>query len=128
MAGSHKQSPKLIFVYNADSGLKNAIKDSAHKLFSPRTYQCKLCELTYSPIKEKRVWKKFRTASNYDMKFLHADEFENLYRSKFRPSFDLPVVLIENQYDLDVLISSKTFDDLKSVDQLIDKIENLIER
>ena len=114
---------KLIFVYNADSGLRNAIKDSAHKILSPKTYQCKLCELTYGPFKEKKKWKAFRKNSNVEMKFLHADEFELLYKSKFRPAFELPVVLLENQYDLEVLISSKTFESIETLETLMSKIE-----
>jgi len=39
---------KLIFVYNADSGLLNAMKDWAHKIVSPETYPCSLCALTYN--------------------------------------------------------------------------------
>lgn len=121
-----ENKPKLIFVYNADSGLKNAIVDSAHKILSPKTYQCKLCELTYGPFKEKKKWKAFRKNTDVDMKFLHADEFEHLYKSKFRPVFDLPVVLIENQYDLDVLISSKGLNGIDSLDNLISKIKRNI--
>jgi hypothetical protein len=123
---SNESNAKLIFVYNADSGLRNAIKDSAHKILSPKTYQCKLCDLTFGPFKEKKKWKKFRKESGVEMKFLHADEFEKLYKSKFRPSFILPVVLIENQYDLDILISHEGLDELKSVDELINKIIRII--
>jgi len=118
--------PKLIFVYNADSGLKNAVLDSAHKILSPKTYQCRLCDLTYGAFKEKKAWKKFRKETDIEMKFLHADEFENLYKSKFRPAFELPVVLIENQYDLDVLISSKGFEKIKTCDELIKKLKGLV--
>jgi hypothetical protein len=121
------QTAKLIFVYNADSGLKNAIKDSAQKILRPKTYQCKLCELTFGPFKEKKKWKVFKNNSKLVMKFLHADEFEKLYKSKFRPAFQLPVVLIENQYDLDILISSQGLDELHSVDELIDKIEAILD-
>jgi hypothetical protein len=38
---------KLLFVYNADSGLAAALFDSAHKLLSPQTYACNLCALTH---------------------------------------------------------------------------------
>ena len=120
--------PKLIFVYNADSGLKNAVFDSAHKIFSPKTYQCKLCDLTYGAFKEKKAWKNFRKQCDIEMKFLHADEFEMLYKSKFRPAFELPVILIENQYDLDVLISSKGLDKIKDCDSLIEKLKLLIDK
>ena len=49
----------LVFVYNADSGLFNAVSDAAHKIFSPRTYQCNLCALTHSAIGMRREWKQF---------------------------------------------------------------------
>ena len=38
---------KLIFIYNADSGLFNTVTDIAHKIFSPETYSCNLCALTH---------------------------------------------------------------------------------
>ncbi len=38
----------LVFVYNADSGLFNTVTGMAHKIFSPGTYECNLCALTYS--------------------------------------------------------------------------------
>ncbi|WP_232221892.1 hypothetical protein [Methanococcoides burtonii] len=37
----------LIFVYNADSGLINEMKDYVHKIVSPSTYECNLCAITY---------------------------------------------------------------------------------
>ena len=122
----NNNKPKLIFVYNADSGLKNAVLDSAHKIFSPKTYQCKLCELTYGAFKEKKVWKKFRQESDVEMKFLHADEFNKLYKSKFRPVFELPVVLVEDQYELDLLMSHNTLEQIKTVKELIDRINRYI--
>jgi len=120
--------PKLIFVYNADSGLKNALIDSAHKILSPKTYQCKLCELTYGALKEKKAWKKFRQNSDVEMKFLHADEFNTLYKSKFRPAFELPVVLLENQYELELLLSNKALYDINDIQTLIIRIESYLEK
>lgn len=122
----NKTKPKLIFVYNADSGLKNAVIDSAHKIISPKTYQCRLCDLTYGAFKEKKAWKNFRKQSNVEMKFLHADEFEQLYKSKFRPAFELPIILIENQYDLEVLMSSQGLDAIEDCESLIKKLKALL--
>ncbi|WP_273567857.1 hypothetical protein [Maribacter halichondriae] len=51
---------KLIFIYNADSGFRNAIIDGAHKILSPNTYECNLCELTFGAFTENKVWAKFR--------------------------------------------------------------------
>jgi hypothetical protein len=120
------EKPKLIFVYNADSGFKNLMIDVAHKIFSPKTYPCKLCDLTYGKLSERKAWKKFRKQANAEMKFLHADEFKALYKSKFRPAFQLPVVLIEEQYDLQVLISQNALNDIDDVETLIDKISEIL--
>ncbi|WP_241234677.1 hypothetical protein [Nonlabens ponticola] len=51
---------KLIFVYNANSGRINSWLDSAHKIISPSTYQCKLCELTHGAFTEHDEWSRFR--------------------------------------------------------------------
>ena len=51
---------KLIFIYNADSGLRNMIVDSAHKILSPDTYTCSLCDIAFGAFTENSVWKKFR--------------------------------------------------------------------
>jgi hypothetical protein len=120
---NNKERPKLIFVYNADSGLRNTLLDSAHKIFNPKTYTCKLCDLTFGKFGERKAWKAFKKQAEVEMKFLHADEFETLYKSKFRPAFELPVVLIEEQYELQVLLSSKALEKIDNVKELILKIE-----
>jgi hypothetical protein len=123
---NQSEKPKLIFVYNADSGFKNLVVDAAHKIFSPKTYPCKLCDLTYGKFGERKAWKKFRKQAKAEMKFLHADEFESLYKSKFRPAFQLPVVLIEENYELDVLLSSESLDKIQDVKHLIQSLSNFL--
>ena len=51
--------PGLVFVYNARSGLFNALSDAAHKIFSPGTYQCNLCALTHTALGMRGEWRKF---------------------------------------------------------------------
>ena len=36
----------LLFVYNADSGFLNAIRDGIEKIADPEGYECRLCGLT----------------------------------------------------------------------------------
>nr|WP_297914018.1 GTPase [uncultured Allomuricauda sp.] len=114
---------KLIFVYNADSGARNAILDSMHKVFSPSTYDCKLCDLTYGLVKENRTWKRFRETSEHDMIFLHRDEFRKKYASKFGHKFTFPVVLIEGERGLEVLVSVEELNALKTPGALIQMIK-----
>ncbi|KPM32371.1 Hypothetical protein I595_787 [Croceitalea dokdonensis DOKDO 023] len=112
-------SQKLIFVYNANSGKRNAILDSMQKVFSPSTYDCKLCDLTFGLVAENRTWKKFRQESNHQMSFLHKDEFAKKYASKFGYKFDYPVVLAEGDKGLEVLVSAVEMNTLKTAHGLI---------
>ena len=70
----------LVFVYNADSGMLNLMKDIAHKLLSPSTYPCSLCDLTYSAFGESKSWVRFRKALPVSQQYLHIDEFVSQYR------------------------------------------------
>lgn len=69
----------LVFVYNADSGLFNTVTDIAHKILSPETYVCNLCELTHGTFKVREDWVKFLKTLNADCEFLHRDEFHARY-------------------------------------------------
>ncbi len=70
---------RLVFVYNAHSGLANALLDSAHKMLSPKTYDCGLCVITHGVLGENRKWKDFRKSWGVPMEFLHSDEFSRKY-------------------------------------------------
>lgn len=71
--------PRLLFVYNADSGLFNTLADIGHKIFSPATYECRLCALTFGYLAERREWRDFIATLPADCNFLHRDEFRRLY-------------------------------------------------
>ena len=71
--------PELIFVYNADSGVFNALADLAHKIFSPQTYACNLCALTYSNTGMRKEWKQFIEDLGRSVIFLHRDELLQQY-------------------------------------------------
>jgi len=72
---------RLIFVYNADSGLFNTLTDIAHKAFSPQTYQCSLCAITHDLLQEKGEWKDFVATLPVTTEFLHRDEFSKAHHS-----------------------------------------------
>jgi len=107
---------KLIFVYNANSGIGNTILDVAHKLFSPKTYNCNLCAITFNTFSENNVWKAFRKETNIEMTFFHTDEFEaefNFINTSY------PVILAEENDELDVFLSAEEINTLHSPEALI---------
>ena len=109
---------KLIFIYNADSGLKNALLDSAHKILSPSTYDCKLCDITFGVFTEDKVWKKFREQTNLEMEFLHKDEYKKQYASKFGNKYTFPIILAQVDNDLQVFVGSKEMNNLEDAESL----------
>lgn len=111
---------KLIFVYNADSGLVNTVKDIGQKLFSPQTYDCLLCSLTHGTFRENPEWKSFRQNSDTEMEFLHRDEFEQRSDKKF----DYPVILREAD-SLEVVVSREQMAEFDTLDTLIEAVRDL---
>ena len=111
---------KLIFVYNADSGLMNTLMDIGHKAISPQTYNCNLCGLTFGLLSEHKQWKQFREASDTEMEFLHRDEFEQKYNRKF----EYPVVLKQDE-NLVVMIPKTELNKIKTLDELILQVQSL---
>ena len=53
---SDPSQPKVIFVYNAQSGLFSALSDYVHKIVSPSTYECQLCAVTYGNLGMHSKW------------------------------------------------------------------------
>jgi hypothetical protein len=117
---------KLIFVYNAESGLRNTIIDGVHKIFSPSTYACKLCEITFGAFTEKSSWKEFREETSLPMEFLHKDEFRKAYASKFGAKYNFPIVLAVNDLNLEVFIATHELNALKNPEELIRLIQSRI--
>ena len=110
----------LLFIYNANSGKLNAIFDAGHKLFSPTTYQCSLCSLTYDTFTENAVWKAFRKESNLNMEFYHKNEFE----AKF-PNIKMiyPAILKLEKSQLTTILTDEILKEISDVKELIKRLK-----
>jgi hypothetical protein len=111
----------LIFVYNADSGLLNALNDGIIKILSPTTYDCKLCGLTFGVISMKPRWRSFIESLDMSVEFLHRDEFNDRYELQ---DAKFPSVLIKEGVDMRELISREEFEAINSLDELMDKLQS----
>ncbi len=119
---------KLIFVYNANSGVVNNWLDIAHKIVSPTSYECDLCSLTHGAFLEKRIWKKFKDEGLINMEFYHKDEFLKKYKSKWLPKYTFPIILISDQQGLQSFMTTQDFKEIDSVALLIEKIERFVKQ
>jgi hypothetical protein len=109
------ETPTLIFVYNADSGLFNTLTDVAHKIFSPQTYQCNLCALTHTHFRMRGDWKEFIENLQRPVEFLHADEARARYRVEGLP---LPLILTKDEGGLKTLVDASSINDCRSIEDL----------
>ncbi|CAM3296617.1 GTPase [Zobellia roscoffensis] len=117
---------KLVFIYNADSGLKNSLLDSAHKILSPSTYDCNLCDITFGVFTENKVWKDFREKTNLDMEFLHKDEYRKQYASKFGNKFTFPIILAQTNDDLQIFVGTEEMNAIKNSESLVEVIQKRV--
>jgi hypothetical protein len=117
----------LIFVYNADSGLLNALNDGILKVLSPSTYDCRLCGLTFGVVSMKTPWRRFIESLDLPVEFLHRDEFGEKYDYK---GAEFPSVYVKTGEEMLLFISRDEMNSMESLDELMElvkgKLDNLV--
>lgn len=98
---------KLVFVYNADSGLGQSLLHLAHKWVSPETYPCTLCALTYEHAWQRPAWKDFVASLPLPVEFWHRDQWK-----KAQPASPvrLPAAFLVKDSAWQTLLSQQDFD------------------
>lgn len=113
------QARKLIFVYNAETGLFNTLADIGHKMFSPNTYPCSLCILTHGYFKQRTSWRSFIENLPIESLFMHRDEFQQSYRHIKSP---LPAVFMQQGDDVKLCVTAASLGECEKLEDL----QNLI--
>ncbi|WP_375578619.1 hypothetical protein ABWH96_16560 [Marivirga tractuosa] len=108
---------ELIFVYNANSGKWNGYMDIMHKIFSPKTYPCSLCAITYGTFKIREEWAEFKETLDVPLAFLHKDEWLEQYGIQEK----LPAIFLKEGENTKNWITAETLDQ-----QDLDSLKNLI--
>lgn len=119
-----EQDTKLVFVYQADSGLFNTVTDIAHKIFSPQTYNCKLCAITHSYFSVRDQWTEFVKELPVECDFLHRDEFAKQYPTV---KHELPAVFIQGEGELNIFIASNEINTCNTLNELEELIRTRID-
>jgi hypothetical protein len=106
---------RLLMIYNADGGLVNGALDLLHKTFSPATYACRLCDVTYGPLGMKRDWRATIAALPLPVTFLHRDEWQLAFPGD---ATVLPAILLEQDGGLATVVSAADFAAIQSLEAL----------
>ncbi|MHA2289158.1 MAG: hypothetical protein ACXABG_10260 [Promethearchaeota archaeon] len=116
---------KLVFVWNADSGIINTIKDFWHKALRPSTYQCNLCQTTFGAFGAKKEWKTFIQDLGIDSEFLHKDEFLEKYSVK---DAKYPSAYISKNGTLTVFISQEEMNKVETLTEMEELVSSKLEQ
>lgn len=116
-------TPQLLFIYNAEGGFFHVAADIAHKIFSPSTYPCSLCQLTYGTFTIREEWKKYLEALPIDKQFYHK---EDCFALPLPKPLALPAILYQahNTSNPQLLITAEELNactQIKDLTSLIDQ-------
>ena len=120
-----KAERTLVFVYNADSGIWNALSDLVHKTVSPSTYPCDLCAMTYGLGGVRRRWSRFIRELDYEVEFTYRD----LVGAKHPrlSTVPLPCVYLVEGEQVSELVSAQEFGGMQTLEELIGKLSRKLE-
>jgi len=115
---SENKNKCLIFIFNADSGAINSIKDFFHKMVKPSTYECNLCAVTFGNFGMKKEWAQYISEldEEVNVEFYHRDEFEEYYPEVTDAKY--PSAYIEGSDGIEVFITQKEMNSVESVEEL----------
>ena len=122
---SSKMSKELLFFYNAKSGNSQAIKDYFHKVFSPSSYSCNLCKVTYGQFGMKKKWKKHIEKLKVRSRFYYKD---HLQKFGLNETTELPALFLKDGNQMTELMSAKTLNEIEDLDELIDSTFRLVDK
>ncbi len=110
---------EIILVYNAWGGIYPGLVDFINKEFFPASYPCNLCYQTFGTFGMKKEWKHYLEGLPYKMRELHKDNFQRLYKPE---NLALPVILVSNGSNVQVLASAEELNQQRSLEALIEVV------
>ncbi len=115
---------KLVFVYNAETGLFNKLTDFAHKFVSPETYACNLCALTYGRFTMQKEWADYVKQLPMPVELSYRNEW------RFAPVRDTyPLVALQTgENQIEVLLGAEELNQMRSLKQLKHRLDEALQK
>ena len=79
----------------------------------PKTYPCNLCYQAFGTFGIKKEWRKFIDSLPFQKTELHKDDFKRKYKPD---NLQLPVILLRNANEVQVLASAQEIDQYESLE------------
>lgn len=116
---------EIILVYNAWGGIYPGIVDFVHKEFFPKSYPCNLCYQTFGTFGMKEEWKQFLDSLPLKTTELHKDNFQRKYKPE---NLQLPVIMISNGRNVQILTSAEEINQCTSLQQIKELVKSKLKR
>ncbi|MDP7040498.1 MAG: hypothetical protein QGI45_15175 [Myxococcota bacterium] len=116
---------EILFIYNARSGPVHALMDYAHKMFSPKTYPCSLCGITYGHLGMKKVWADYLKTLPYAYRFLYRDHLKHF--PQVLQDALLPVVFLRQDETYVSLLNASDFAQIDTLETLMQTLSIRLE-
>ncbi len=110
---------EIILGYNAWGGIYPGLVDFINKEFFPASYPCNLCYQTFGTFSMKKEWKHYLEGLPYKKRELHKDNFQRLYKPE---NLALPVILVTDGSNVQVLASAEELNQQRSLEALIEVV------
>ncbi|MEO7524597.1 MAG: hypothetical protein ABIT58_10910 [Ferruginibacter sp.] len=115
-----KNANEILLVYNAWGGIYPGLVDFIRKEYFPKSYPCNLCYQTFGTFGIKAEWRNYLDSLQLKKTELHKDNF---YR-KYEPGdMKLPVILLSNGREVQLLFSAVEINQFKSLKELITALQ-----
>lgn len=110
---------KLIFVYNAKSGIASGVKDSIQKIKTGKS-GCSLCTATWSAFNVKPSWTEKEKKIKIPFVYYHKDDMpEGLVNFLKSNDLDLPSVLIQEDENFSEIVPKEKLDRCEGNDDCV---------
>ncbi len=121
----NESNTTLIFVYRAERGIFNALSHTMHRVFSPATYECRLCQITFSAVGMLHPWKDFLESRPEAKLFYHRKEFT----ADFPGITEEPPLILASRQGAaqpQILLNRTDIETCADLDELILKLEQAL--
>lgn len=113
----------LMFVYATNGNVINSVLDIFRAMVAPRSFGCRLCELTFTPLGLKAKWLDHLKSLSLPYAFIHRNELKNKYGMG---NVDLPAVFRPQGDRLVLLIDAPEINRCKDLDALIRLVDRVV--
>jgi hypothetical protein len=121
---------RLVFIYNAKSGLFNGALDYVHKIVSPGTYACSLCGLTYGLLGMKTEWEAFVQSLPVEVSFTYPDRMSTLPDGQPLPALPVGVLVDDDNHEdnrCEILLSASEMNACTSLSDLMARLSERLD-